>query len=277
MSTHMQDIMPSHDAQVDLYWQAWLPDTDPQAVIILAHGLGEHSGRYAHVAAVLNTAGYAVYALDHRGFGQSGGKRGHIDRFDLILDDLGLLIVRAAGEHPGKKLFLYGHSLGGIIVLNHALRRPAGLAGVIATSSGLIPTISPMLMFMARTLGNLVPNMTLSSNLDTAGLSRDPAVEAAYLSDPLVHDRTTARFGDEGLKAAVWALEQAAEMTLPFLVMHGSADKLCAPEGSREFFEKAQIEDKAHIEYAGYYHEIHNDIDNECFFEDMITWLKAHS
>src|SRR5512137_2011524 len=124
---------------VQFYFQGWQPETPPKAVVCLVHGLGEHTGRYAHVAAALNDAGYALLGFDLRGHGKSGGPRGHTPTYDALMDDIGRLLAEAGQRYPGQQQFLYGHSLGGNLVLNYALRRKPGLAGVIATSPALRP------------------------------------------------------------------------------------------------------------------------------------------
>jgi alpha-beta hydrolase superfamily lysophospholipase len=230
---------------VAFYFQGWQPD-EPRGVVCLVHGLGEHSGRYAHVAAALNAAGYALFGCDLRGHGKSAGPRGHTPAYDALLDDIGRLLDEATARYPGLPRFLYGHSLGGSLVLNFALRRCSGqalrrkptlsgegqsqgVAGVIATSPGLrTATPPPMLkVTIGKLLYNLAPAMQMANGLDRSGLSHDPQVIAAYNADPLVHDRISARLGLDLLRNGEWALAHAAEFpAVPLLLVHGTADRI---------------------------------------------------
>ena len=128
---------------VQFYFQSWQPETPAKAIACLVHGLGEHSGRYAHVGAALNVAGYALLGFDLRGHGKSGGPRGHTPSYETLMDDIGRLLAEARQRYPGQPQFLYGHSLGGNLVLNYALRRKPGLAGVIATSPAIRTATPP--------------------------------------------------------------------------------------------------------------------------------------
>ncbi len=274
---HLEGKIRAADG-LPLYWQAWKPEGDVKAVVVLAHGLGEHSGRYAHVAGALTAAGYSVYALDHRGHGQSGGPRGHVPDYTSLLDDFGLIIKMAQRENPGKKVFIYGHSLGGNIVLNYALRRPEGLAGVIAQGAGLKLAFEPpgWKMSLARLMSNIWPSFAQGNELERAALSRDPAVVQAYEEDPLVHDRITARLFVGFMEAAEYALEHAGEIRLPVLLLHGGDDRLTDPAGTRLFYERAGTDDRSLRIYEGLYHEIHNEPEQEQVFRDIIAWLGEH-
>lgn len=263
------------DGGMDIYWQAWQPEGEPRAVVALSHGLGEHSGRYGHVAAALNAGGYSLYALDLPGHGKSGGRRGHVSAYTGLLDALGRLVARAQDDHPDKRAFLYGHSLGGQIVLNYALRRPAGLGGVIASGPWLRLPFTPPAWKSAlgRWLNGLAPALALNNELDRSGLSRDAAVVAAYNADPLVHDRISVRLYNEGTAAAAYALAHAAELRLPVLLLHGGADRLTDPGGTQLFYERAGSADKTFRRYEDWYHEIHNEPGQAEVFKEITDWL----
>src|SRR5512137_8610 len=163
---------------VQFYFQGWQPETPPKAVVCLVHGLGEHAGRYAHVAAALNDAGYAVLSFDLRGHGKSEGLRGHTPSYDTLMDDIGRLLDEASQRYPGKSQFIYGHSLGGNLVLNYALRRKPPLAGVVSTSPALRVT-NPLPASQAtliRLMNRLKPDLQISNGLPLKGLARDPEV-----------------------------------------------------------------------------------------------------
>ncbi len=268
----------------DVQWQSadglplvgrcWEPDAEPRAVVCLVHGLGEHCGRYGHVAAALNAAGYAVLACDQRGHGRSGGKRGFIPSYDALMDDIGLLLTQAEQRFPGKPRFLYGHSLGGNEVLNYALRRRPALAGVVATSPGLRTAFRPPALQLAagRLMNRLWPAFTLPNGLELAGLSRDPAVISAYETDPLNHDRLSARLGVSLLEAGEWAIAHAAEFPVPLLLMHGTADRLTSHQASQEFAAKAP--NCALKLWDGLYHETHNEPEQQAVLATVVAWLQ---
>jgi alpha-beta hydrolase superfamily lysophospholipase len=245
---------------IKIYAKCWEPEKTPLGVICLVHGLGEHSGRYEHVASTLADAGYATLAFDLRGHGRSGGPRGHTPSFEAFMGDIDELISTAESRFPGIPLFLYGHSLGGILVLGYALRRKSGLAGVIATGPGLKSELEQQKLKVAlvRLLGSVVPGLQLPSGLVPEHISRDPEVVAAYQSDPLVHDRISVGFGAELIKAIRWEYEHAPEFCFPLLIMHGEQDQLGDPQGSVDF---ARLCDPQLITlkiWEGLSHEIHN-------------------
>ena len=266
----------AHDG-TRIAYQTWQPETRAIAALCLHHGLGEHGGRYGALVERLVAEGHAVYALDMRGHGRSGGPRGHTPSYESLLDDLGDLITVARKEHPGRPIALLGHSLGGNIALNYAIRRPDGLAAIIASAPWLkLPKPPPKpLAVLAKLLAKFAPAFTLGNALDVSGISRDPAVMAAYKADPLVHDRISAKLFVEGSAAAAWALEHAGEIKVPALVFHGAADRLTSPEGSRQFAERAGPAKITHHDYAGMYHEMHNDIGKEAVIEDIVRWLAS--
>jgi len=260
---------------LQLYAQGWQPETEIKAAVCLVHGLGEHSGRYAHLAAFLSQAGYALLVFDLRGHGKSQGQRGYASSFGVLLDDISHLLEEAAKRHPGRPRFLYGHSLGGSLVLDYALRRRPQLAGVIATGPGLRTAFEPLAwkVTLGKIMYRLWPALSMSNELDRQGLSRDPKVVRAYNSDPLVHDRVTARLGIDLLQSGLWAMEHAAEFPLPLLLMHGAADRITSAQASREFAAKAGDRCTLKI-WDGLYHEIHNEPEKEQVFAFLLEWLK---
>ena len=274
---HTEFNWKSRDGYI-LYAQEWQPEGQVRAVVCLVHGLGEHSGRYGHVAQALNGAGYALLSFDLRGHGRSEGPRGHTPSVESWMEDIAQLLEQAAERFPGRPRFLYGHSLGGLLVLNYVLRRRPALAGVIATGPALRSPLEgqTLKVAMARLLGRLAPTLTMASGLPVEALSHDSRVVQAYVSDPLVHDRATARLAVETFSAARWALEHAAEFPrVPLLVMHGGADRICLPEGSRDFAAHVPGERMLKI-WEGSYHEIHNEPDQAAVLGFLIDWLNGH-
>jgi acylglycerol lipase len=262
---------------LQLYAQGWQPQTEPKAVICLVHGLGEHSGRYAHLAAFLNQAGYALLAFDLRGHGKSKGQRGHTPSYDVLQEDISQLLEEAVARYPDRPRFLYGHSLGGNLVIGYTLRRRPQLAGVIATGPLLRTAFEPPAwkLTLAKIMRSLRPTLSLSNGLDRQALSRDPEVVRAYNDDPLVHDRISARLAMDMLQSGLWSLEHAAEFPLPLLLMHGGADRITSAQASREFAAQAREVCTLKI-WDGFYHEIHNEPEQGEVFEYLLGWLESN-
>jgi alpha-beta hydrolase superfamily lysophospholipase len=274
---HTQLEWKSSDG-ITFFGQVWEPDTAPRAVVALVHGLGEHSGRYAHVASVLSQAGYALMAFDLRGHGRSTGQRGYAPSYERLMQDIDQFLAEVDKRFPGQPRFLYGHSLGGDLVLNYVLRRRPPLAGVVATGSALRSPLEEQTfkVTMARLLNGLLPALTMHSGLPAEALSRDAQVVRAYVNDPLVHDLATPRLAVEEFAAGHWALEHAAEFPpIPLLLMHGSADRICYPEGTCEFAGKVSGDCTLEV-WEGCYHEIHNEPEKVEVLGYMVDWLNKH-
>jgi alpha-beta hydrolase superfamily lysophospholipase len=265
------------DGGTELYDQRWRPDGAPRAALAVVHGFGEHSGRYGNLVNWFVPKGYAVYAFDMRGHGRSPGKRGHIDSYAQVRDDVQAFLNLVHQEEPGRPVFLLGHSQGGLTVLDYVLHDPSGLAGVVASGPVLCPPgVSPLLLQLSRLLSKVLPSLALEVGLDATALSRDPAVVDAYVNDPLVHGKATPRMGTELSATIEWTQTHAVDLALPCLIVHGGADRLCAPEASRAFFEKVTFADKERHEYDGYYHEVFNDAGKEKVLADVEAWLERH-
>lgn len=260
--------------ELQLYAKCWAPDSEPKAVVCLIHGLGEHCGRYVHVAKALTEADYAVLAFDLRGHGKSGGKRGHAPSSEAFLEDIDCLFAQAEQRYPAKPRFLYGHSLGGLLVLFYTLRRKPQLEGVVSTSPGLH---SPLIeqkskVIFAKLMAAILPTMTLPTDLDANLISHDPQVILAYRNDPLVHGKASLAMASSTIKAIEWTREHAAEFPVPLLLIHGTADQITFPSGSQEF--AAQASNKCTLRlYDGLYHETHNEPEKEQVLADIIRWL----
>jgi alpha-beta hydrolase superfamily lysophospholipase len=262
---------------LELYYQHWRPEATPRAVLVVVHGYGEHSGRYGNVVDWFVPRGYAVYALDMRGHGRSAGKQGYVESYSEYRADVAAFLDLVCSEEPDREVFLLGHSQGGLTVLDYVLHDSTGLAGVVASGPVLCPPgISPVLLQLSRLLSNVWPGLTLTTGLDASALSRDRAVVDAYVNDPLVHGKGTPRLSTEVMDTAEWTQSHASDMALPCLIVHGGADRLCAPEASRRFFENVTFADKEHIEYEGYYHEVFNDLGKEKVLADVEAWLDRH-
>jgi alpha-beta hydrolase superfamily lysophospholipase len=262
----------------DLYYQCWLPDGSPKAVLLVAHGLAEHSGRYKNLVNYFVPKGYAVYALDHRGHGKSGGTRSYVDRFSDYLTDLKTFFDMVHKEHKDAKIFLVGHSMGGTIATAYAPEHQKELAGLILSGSSLVATasVSPALLAIAGIISALLPKMGVTV-LDASTISRDKAVVDAYVNDPLVYrGKVPARMGAELAKMWKQLPERMPEIKLPVLIMHGSADQLSDPAGSKLLYERAGSKDKTLKLYDGFYHEIFNEPEHKQVMADVEAWLAKH-
>jgi alpha-beta hydrolase superfamily lysophospholipase len=259
---------------IHLHTKYWRPAAGSKAVVCLIHGLGEHSGRYAHVAKALNGAGYAVLAFDLRGHGQSGGPRGHADSSEKFLEDIEFLLAEAEKRHHGEPRFLYGHSLGGVLVLYYTLRRRPHLAGVVSTSPGLQTSLveQKLKVTFAKTMAAILPKMTLPTNLDADLLSHDPQVSQAYRNDPLVHDRASLAMASSTIRAIEWTKEHAGEFPTPLLLIHGTDDQIAYPSGSQEF--AARVSDNCTLRlWKGLYHETQNEPEKDQVIAEIIQWM----
>jgi alpha-beta hydrolase superfamily lysophospholipase len=260
---------------VALAWYRWDPVGKARGTVCLAHGHGEHAGRYHHVARAFTEAGFVFLAFDLRGHGRSGGARGHAPSYRHVVDDLGLILRLA----PARPCLAYGHSMGGQFVLNRALADPAGIDGVIVTSPWLrLAFPAPALkVFLGRTLYGIAPAMSLPTALEQAALSHDAAVVAAYAADPLVHDRISFRLGIDLLDGGERALVQAEAFRLPVLLMHGSADRIIDPQATQAFYDRAGSPDKTLRIWPGLFHETHNEPEWEQVVAVSTGWARAHA
>ena len=262
---------------VEIYWQAWRP-AEARAVVVIAHGAGEHSRRYEHVARRLVDAGYAVYALDHRGHGLSKGRRALVDRMDRVIADVRTLVGRAAAENPGRPLFLLGHSMGGTIGIAFAARHQQDLAGLALSGPvAVLEAASPALRVIASVLSTLTPGLGVFA-VDASLVSRDPEVVRAYREDPLVfHGKLPARTVAE-LAATVGRFPaEVPTIRLPLLVMHGTKDALAPVAGATMVHERAASGDKTLKLYEGLYHEILNEPERQTVLDDLLSWLDDRS
>jgi acylglycerol lipase len=259
---------------LQLFAQGWEPGGKVRAVICLLHGLGEHSARFAHLARFLLPTGYAILTFDLRGHGNSEGIRGHFASLDLVMQDVDELITATRERYSDVPVFLYGHSLGGILALIYVLRRKPDLAGVIISSPGLKTALENQKakIALARLLAVFAPALTLPSGLEPQALSRDPQVVADYIRDPLVHDRASLAFANAMLDAIQWTYAHAGEFHLPLLIMHGTADRLAYYQGSQEFARQVQGDCTLKL-WDGLYHEIHNEPEKGEVFAYLLHWL----
>jgi len=275
--------MESFEWQTDdgatIYASKWLVEEKPEAIIVMVHGLGEHIGRYKHVANFFNKHQIAFYGFDHRGHGKSSGKRGHIPGNNFVISDINKIIDIAKNENPDTPIFLYGHSMGGSMVLFYSLKSHPDVNGVICTSPGLGAgePIPPPKLFLAKILKTLAPSMTLDNGLDVNNLSHNPQVIKDYKEDPLVHPMISARLAMDIFSNGDYVIENAAKWSIPLLLMVGTEDHIVSQEKIHLFVDKAPKNLLTFKEFSGLYHEIHNEYENEQVFNFIMEWIKLHT
>jgi acylglycerol lipase len=259
-----------------IFWQSWSPQT-ARGVVVIVHGLGEHSERYAHVARRLAAEGFAAHALDHRGHGRSDGPRAVIDRVASAVSDLDQLVVCAGGAHSGLPVFMLGHSMGGLLAVQYALEHQERLTGLLLSGALAAVDAAPApARLIARVLSAIAPRTGLIA-LDGALVSRDPQVVAAYRADPLVHHgKIPARTVAELMTVGERFPGLVGQITVPTLIMYGSEDRLCPPSGSVMLGERIGAADTTVKRYDGLYHEILNEPEQQTVLDDLCAWLDAH-
>jgi acylglycerol lipase len=264
--------------EASIYFQCWLPESEPKAVLLIVHGLAEHSGRYMNIVNHFVPLGYAVYGMDHLGHGKSDGTRVFVRRFEDYTNTFKIYFDRIRRWQPGKPIFLVGHSMGGLISAVYLLDHQAELRGAVLSGVAVkVPdNITPAIVIVGKMLSALMPRLGLIG-LDADGVCRDPAVVQAYVSDPLVFKgKTTARLAAEMLKAMQYVSAAATQITLPILIVQGSADKLVDPAGAQMLYDGVSSADKEIRIYDGFYHEVFNEPEHDKVLRDVEIWLESH-
>lgn len=261
---------------LSLYYQYWIPADAPRAVIVIAHGAGEHSSRYAALADFFLPHGFAVAAYDHPGHGKSDGDYGHIEAFSQYLEGLSLFHAQVARDFPATPQLLLGHSMGGLISAAYLLDHPADFIACALSAPAIASELQPGALQIAliRIMSRLVPSLGVMQ-LAAGGISRDPVVVEAYTADPLVHHgKFSARFINEMFNTMGRVQSEASEITLPLLLLHGEADSMTAPAGSQLLYAAVSSEEKRLQLYPGLYHEIFNEPEREQVLADLLAWFE---
>ncbi|QAA76767.1 MAG: hypothetical protein BIP78_1001 [Candidatus Bipolaricaulis sibiricus] len=250
-----------------------------RGVVGIVHGYGEHSGRYHEFARWLNELGWSVEACDLRGHGRSPGRRGHVARFGEYLLDVAALVRRLQDRAAGTPLFLFGHSLGGLIAVRYVEQEARGLTGLILSAPflGVELVIPRWKRVVARVVSQVWPSLSTPSGLTGTTVSRDPEVIAHYEADPLMHKQATVRWFTEVIRTQHAALSEARRVSLPLLVLHGDADPIARVAVTRQFFAAVGSPDRTLTLYGGFLHEVLNEIGKERVWEDIAAWLDAHA
>jgi len=256
-------------------WASDPSSTAPKARVLLVHGMSEHSGRHQNTESILLNAGFSVVRFDLRGAGQSGGRRQWIEKFDDYLDDLSVVYRWIVRELPPLPLFLFGHSLGGAIALSFLEHYQKAFVGCVLSAPAfqLGGAINPIAVALGRQVVKFLPTIRISGNSDKSAISRDPEVVKSFLEDPLCCHTNTANQGKEILDQLPKLARIAPKVTLPVLFVHGSSDKIVRLEGSFELMQKCSSLDRSLFIIPGGYHEAHNDLGKEEYFEHLVFWL----
>ncbi|NPV56700.1 MAG: alpha/beta hydrolase [Anaerolineae bacterium] len=267
-----QEIKPGKK----LYFRRWETEQPQKGVVILIHGLGDHVCRYNHVGDFFNWAGYTLVGMDLPGHGQSYGKRGHAG-FEDIYPLITTMLKTESEAAPALPIFLYGHSMGGNITLNYILRFFPKIAGAIVTSPGIRPAdpLPAPKRALARIMQRVYPSFVMGNGLDIDGLSRDPAIKPAYLNDPLVHAKVSAKLGWDIISKGEWLLEQARDLPIPILLLQGDADRLVDPKATQAFAESIK-KNLTYKLYDGFFHELHNEPEKATILALMVEWMDRH-
>ncbi len=267
---------------LELFYQSWTPlkvekkvrDIKP-AVLIFIHGMAEHSDRYRFPINYFNRRGYAIYAMDLRGHGNSGGRRSYAESMEELIEDIRLFVQLVKKREKGKKVFLVGHSFGGQLVLNYGAEHPEGLTGILVSSPNVslrvrIPLIKRL---AAPLLSKIAPKLALGNELDPSLVSRDQAVVDDYRNDQRIQRKITTRLADIVLENHLRIMDLAKHFRVPAYLMHAGDDAICSPEGTKKFFQSIPIQDKDFKVYPGFYHELFNEIGRDQVFRDMELWI----
>lgn len=263
---------------VQLYSQFWMPEVSPRAILAIIHGVGEHCGRYMNVVDHMVSNQVAVCGYDNRGHGKSPGQRGHIDSWLEYRIDLRNFLTMIKEHQSGCSIFLMGHSMGALIVLEFILSGAEKFSGVILSGTPIDPVAvtKPHLVLLAQILSRVFPRFTVNIDLDRNALSRIPSVVKAYEEDPLTHSTVSVRWGTEALSALNLVKMQVGNINIPILMIHGEADRLNLAKGAKKFFDQIQHKDKEYIGYPASYHEVYNDLDYEKMLGDLLNWIIRH-
>jgi alpha-beta hydrolase superfamily lysophospholipase len=264
-----------------VFARAWTPEGNPRAVINLVHGLGEHSGRYTRWGGLFSDAGYALVVMDLLGHGQSGGKRGHMESYRFILDQVGLMLDKSAENFPGIPLILYGHSMGGNIAMNYVISKAGSqpsdnqLTALIASSPWLrlVKTVTNIEKVFSTVSNMLLPGLTIKTGrIGAELLSNDPEHWEDLRNDPMAHRKVTVRCAYEVMKHGELAIREAGRISIPFLLMHGNADEITSYRATEEAVSSVGHNGQFKI-WEGFRHELHNALEHEEVFKYITGWI----
>lgn len=260
------------------YYRQWQVE-NPKALVFIAHGLCEHSGRYTPLAEYLNQQGYSVYALDHRGHGKSDGQLGHITDFSEVSADLHHFIEMIKAKNPNQEAHLLGHSMGGLIATSYAIRYDNIRSLMVSSPAYEVKKFKNKVeMQMARLLSKISPSFSLSNGLDATRICRDDKVVQAYVDDPLVHDQVSLGFGGSFYKEQRFVRKHLEKIVIPSLMLIAESDDLTEPKAAHQYFAKLTSQNNKLCSYPDAYHEVLNEeIEGPQAFKEIKDWLQHFS
>ncbi|ACK72072.1 alpha/beta hydrolase fold protein [Gloeothece citriformis PCC 7424] len=262
---------------IELYYQCWHPPASPKGILTIIHGLGGHSGLFKHIIDYFLPLNYKIYACDLPGHGRSPGQRGYIKSWDEFRGDIDAFLSLIKQQNPHCPCFLYGNSLGGVIVLDYGLSYPEKIQGVIAAGAPLGRVgISPFKLFIGQILSRVWPRFSLDTGIPLEAGSRDQKAIESYLNDSLRHRKGTARLATELFTTVEKIQNNASNLKVPLLILHGEKDPVSLPEGVHTFFNHVTFADKTFIEYPEALHDLHNELNYPEIMADLATWLENH-
>ncbi|MCB1215283.1 MAG: lysophospholipase [Deltaproteobacteria bacterium] len=277
MSTNYQEGFVSMPDGQDLYYRVSGPKKSKGA-ILMAHGLGEHCGRYEDISAYLNEKSYQVYRYDHRGHGKTPGRRAYVDRFSDLYEDMGHMVDFVERDSGFKKPYLIAHSFGGQVAVNFLKNYPNKVRSVVLSAPNLklAMEIGLAKKHLGRLFSYLLPTFSINNEVNPEHISRDPKVVESYKKDPLIEKNITLRLGAMILDNLEEVLSLAPWIKVPTFIFHGTDDKIVSVEGSKLFYEGLSIKEKKLKLYSGFYHECLHDLGKEEVYEDVLNWLKIN-
>jgi len=261
---------------LNIFFRSWRPGVPPRAVIVIVHGFNSHSGYYTWVAEQFVGCGFAVYALDLRGRGKSDGDRFYVQTFADYVGDVATFVALAKSREPGVPVFVLGHSAGGVVSCIYALEHQREIAGLICESFAFEVPAPDFALAVLKGLSHVAPHAHVLK-LPNEAFSRDPAVVEAMNNDPLIaHESQPTQTVAEMVRADERLKREFPHITLPLLILHGTADKATRPDGSRLFYAKAGSKDKTLKLYERDFHDLLNDLDKDVVMADIQAWIDVH-
>ena len=272
-----QDFFQLPDRQ-ELFYRVYGP-TRAKGILIILHGLGEHSGRYQDFAEFLAEAGWKTYLYDQRGHGKTPGIRSFVETFDILVEDLHQFVTFVTAQEGRRKPFLLGHSFGGQVVINYLTKYPSEVRGVILSSPNirLAMTVPWIKKFLGKWVACILPGLSIPNDINPRWISHDKKIVQAYQEDPLVQNRITLRLGSELLENLEKVPPMASKIKTPILLFQGSADKVTCPDGTKEFYQKIPGKDKELKIYPGFFHETLNEQGKKQVYHDVAKWLEKRA
>ena len=260
-----------------IYYQYWLPESPPRAILLIVHGLNEHWGRYQHLAEYFTGAGFGVYGFDLIGHGKSDGTRSFVQNFATFTNPILTILDLITEQHPDLPIYLVGHSLGGLIGAKFLIDHQDKISGAILSGSLVsVPEyVSDLTIKIGTIISKIIPKFRLIG-IDKSGLSRDPQVIANYINDPLVYNgKSTARISSVINDGISYVEEKGSTISRPILILHGGQDRICDPSWSTYLHNLVSSQQNQLIIYDELFHEIYNEPEQETVFKDVLNWLNG--